>query len=139
MRALGPEGTRGLVDAEPTNLGARQVKALKVHEDCLEAIGFVCQVVSPTSVLLRDAPRNLWDVDPAALVKTVAEAVMNHAKRRTSLQAAVEMAMARVYLPPKPPPMSPYDLRSLLASLDEVEPDNEWQVGKLWVTADGRP
>ena len=55
------------------------------------------------------------------------------------LRPTLEVAIANRAVPQQAPPMSVYDLRILLASLDDVEPQPSWKPDALWIEIHDRP
>jgi DNA mismatch repair ATPase MutL len=99
-------------------------------EQALEEIGLTFAQLSATSVMIRTVPRSVWEIRQATLMQEIEEILKQKALEQFSER--VESALAKHSLPDEMPGLSAYDMRAMMASLDEVNVHVGWSVSPLW-------
>ena len=130
-RAFGGEtpDTRTCGDVGVITLRPRLVNALTTHKDNLERLGIEFTELSPTSIVPNRLPRPLWEIDVTQAFQRISEGLNNQpVDDFPRVRALAEQTLALLNLPAETPNLSNYDLRMMLAGLDEIEPDDLWRI-----------
>ena len=122
-----PDGgqTRPLETPVMVELTRAQVAALDGSMDALNALGLCLTPMSPTAVAIRSVPAPLNQANPKALIEAVADEASRRRAESDPLHS-IRRVIARQHVGRRATPLSLYDMRSILAALDEVELSEAW-------------
>ncbi|MBN2800541.1 MAG: DNA mismatch repair endonuclease MutL [Deltaproteobacteria bacterium] len=110
------QASRRLAAPAQAELLRLEAGALADGADRLSGLGLSAEPLSATAALLHRVPMAIASVDGAALLQALGRALLKGQDDEALREVVAHHAAQRL-----PPPSSPVDLRSLLATLDEID------------------